>query len=417
MNELMKGLAVLGASMRGADFSDDELRELDGLQHPTPASENLQKKLGFLLPKYSCQVLPKADPWLDMKWPNDRAQPTPPKSSPTPPVDSSKAGTLEEWSWLDNLDEVSGGQLRGKLSSEESLMLVREPFVQWPQSLRDKVMPYLGVDLDEDEEFEAEFDEPIAEAIKESTMGYDPNTKPPRPWFAGFVFVNHARKVTKEALNAQLPSELLGFFEAEISLIRAMRTAVGLVPDNGKSNNQMIEDVLSLVPKNASDQLRRYLTRDQIVSLGGTGQYGVPNYTLRHNDGRHAKFTSPDETLTELTDEYRDEQKRRIRRLENIAEDVFCHVYLTLKRDELLYYADDNLESETDFEEFREAWKTYGCFGNEKDMRKAFDEGDMKHPAWAKLLSQRQEDILDSFRDDHRSYFAGEADERDAIYH
>jgi len=248
-------------------------------------------------------------------------------------------------------------------------------------------------------------------------MGYDPNTRPPRPWFAGFVFVKHAREVTKEAMKANHPAQLLGFVKAEINLIRAMRTAVGLVPDSGVSNNQMIEDVLPLVPKDVSDQLRRYLGKNQDISLGGTGQYGVPNYILRHTDGRHGSFTSPDETLADLIVEYREEQRRRIRRLENIAEDVFCHIYLTLKRDELLYYADDNLESDTEFEEFREAWKAHGCFGNEKDMRKAYEEGDMKHPAWARLLSLRQEDILDSYRDDHRSYFAGEADERDAIYH
>lgn len=399
--------------MRGNELNEDELGELDRLREPGQASKSLKQKLGFAMPNFHCKVEPKADPWLDMKWPTDRAQLTPAESAPTQPQDNSATRTSEETFWLMALDAASEGQLRGQLSSEESLMLVRTPFNQWSQSLKDKVMPYLELD----DENEAEIDEPIAGEIKETPMGYDPNTKPPRPWFAGFVFVKHARTIAKEALKAQHPSELLGFFEAEISLIRAMRTAVGLVPDSGKSNNQMIEDVLSLVPKDVSDQLRRYLTREQTISLGGTGQYGVPNYTLRHADGRYASFTSPDDTLAELTDEFRDEQKRRIRRLENIAEDVFCHVYLTLKRDELLYDAGDNLESDTDFEEFREAWKAHGCFGNEKDMHKAFDEGDMKHPAWAKLLSQREEDILDSFRDDHRSYFAGEADERDAIYH
>ena len=70
-------------------------------------------------------------------------------STSTQPRENSPRRTGEETLWLLELDAASEGQLRGKISNEEALTLVRTPFEQWPQELKDKVIPYL--DLEEDD--------------------------------------------------------------------------------------------------------------------------------------------------------------------------------------------------------------------------------------------------------------------------
>lgn len=78
-----------------------------------------------------------------------QAQPNLSPSTSTPPQDGSPQNQGEEILWLLELDAASEGQLRGKISNEEALTLVRTPFEQWPQELKDKVIPYL--DLEEDD--------------------------------------------------------------------------------------------------------------------------------------------------------------------------------------------------------------------------------------------------------------------------
>jgi hypothetical protein len=48
------------------------------------------------------------------------------------------------------LAEASNGALRDMPMSEVKI-LTRVPFDQWPESLRDKVLPYLDLTEDEDE--------------------------------------------------------------------------------------------------------------------------------------------------------------------------------------------------------------------------------------------------------------------------
>ena len=55
MDDLMKGLLVVGAAMRGSDLSEDELQELDQLEEPAQASQGLKEKMALVIPNLTSE--------------------------------------------------------------------------------------------------------------------------------------------------------------------------------------------------------------------------------------------------------------------------------------------------------------------------------------------------------------------------
>ncbi len=174
-------------------------------------------------------------------------------------------------------------------------------------------------------------------------MGYDTNTNPPPIWFAGRVFMLEARKclARKKAEDPLWFYHLADLYEARINVIRAMRAALGCPPVPASKQQGQAEDISSRMSPAGYSKLTAALATNFKTRFGGTGQYGVPNYTITNKKtGEQADATNASSPLFQsLLELAYTERLAHFKILARCVRDLFFEeVYLPNKQYDMFYY-------------------------------------------------------------------------------
>jgi len=188
-------------------------------------------------------------------------------------------------------------------------------------------------------------------------MGYDLNDSPPPIWFAGRIFMQEARKclARKKADEPLTFYHLADLFEARINVVRALRAALGLPPEPDRKQRDQSEDLSSRMSPAGYIKLTAALSSDFKASFGGTGQYGVPNYTIKNKQtGEHADATNAASPLFQsLLKLAYAERLAHFQNLSRCVRDLFFEeVYLPNKQYDMFYYHPAENMSNEEFHDY-----------------------------------------------------------------
>ena len=205
-------------------------------------------------------------------------------------------------------------------------------------------------------------------------MGYATNDNPPRTWFAGRLFLEEARRcIARRKPDAPLEyGFLIDLCEAKINLLRGIRAALGMAPDCGRCIEDMVVGMKERIPEVDYQKLYDLALAEMSTSFGGSGQYGVPNYTIRDKKtDASGSATSPNSPLFQkLLKQAYDERICNLKDMFSLLEKLFFDlVYVPGKKSDMFYY--HPIESMTE-EDFLEYVVDHGFAANLEEARQKY---------------------------------------------
>ena len=244
-------------------------------------------------------------------------------------------------------------------------------------------------------------------------MGYIPNLYPSRRWFAGYVFITFAKNILEEAKSANTAWELTRFYEAEISMIRGIRSVLKLCPDGENGDHEMLKEALSLLPEDLRQEAKtKYFDFTRKIELRSFYSH---YFYIRDSSGRKSEFSSPTADHDSLVLDYKVEYMTHMNQLMDLAENIFFHVYQEDRGDDLFESFTAPHEF-TDIDDFKKYWDRAELAHDEEEIEKAYELGDDNNPAWKLANKVREEACIDNMQSMHRDYFRDGCRETAAIW-
>ncbi len=247
-------------------------------------------------------------------------------------------------------------------------------------------------------------------------MGYSTNTNPPKRWFAGRVYMLEAQNCLKRRKGDEplTINHIIDLIECKINIVRAIRAAVGLEPESDKLKKDQIEDFRTKVSEAGFKKLSVIFFTNFENSVGGSGQYGVPNFSIKNSKtGETASATdSKSELYQKLLKLAYEERRAHIKELSGHIRDLFFdEVYVPGKKHDMFYY--HPAESMTQ-EEFNQYVVRHGFAATEKEAEEKFP--DMYDSKDVELQQCFRNDTINDYRISHHAEF-WDYNERDSIRH
>lgn len=174
-------------------------------------------------------------------------------------------------------------------------------------------------------------------------MGYETSDNPPRNWFAGRLYLEEAQRcVGRRKKDAPIEFDhLIDLYEAKVNLLRGVRAALGLAPDAGRCFQETVEGIKGRLDEGLYQKLLAVTMEEMGTSIGGTGQYGVPNFTIRdRKTDESADATSPNSpAFQKLLKQAYDERMANLRAMFACIQNIFFEaVYVPGKKRDMFYY-------------------------------------------------------------------------------
>lgn len=171
-------------------------------------------------------------------------------------------------------------------------------------------------------------------------MGYETNVAPPRPWFCGHVYLKHAKELMEGIPNdSEKIQDLTKIVAARLNIMRGIRVALRLPPEDYRANDAFLEGLDGRVAIERLEELKGFLLCDFRYSIDGTGQYGVPNYSIRDKKYPEARFSVLAEEGKKLLGQLTSERIKALNGLMAVAMEIFFwDVYVPEKQDDIHYY-------------------------------------------------------------------------------
>ena len=185
-------------------------------------------------------------------------------------------------------------------------------------------------------------------------MGYNTSDNPPRNWFAGRLYLEEAQRCVGRR-NKDAPIEfdhLIDLYEAKVNLLRGVRAALGLAPDAGRCFQETVEGIKGRLDEGLYQKLLAATMEEMGTSIGGTGQYGVPNFTIRdRKTDESADATSPNSpAFQKLLKQAYDERMANLRAMMACIQNIFFEaVYVPGKKYDMFYYHPTESMEEEEF--------------------------------------------------------------------
>jgi hypothetical protein len=247
-------------------------------------------------------------------------------------------------------------------------------------------------------------------------MGYDTNDNPPKSWFAGRVFIAEAQNCVRRR-NKEEPlkfEHLVDLYESRVNLLRAIRVAVGMPPEHVKSDQHEHEEIQDRLSAEGWQKLSEILSIKRVISIGGSGQYGVPNFTITNKEtGEKASATTPEDPLFQkLLKQAYDERFENVKVLSLCIRDLFFdEVYVPNNSREMFYYHPAESMNQGEFNRYV---IKHGFAATLAEAEEKFP--DMYSDKDVELQKCFHNDVLANYRIRHHNEFWS-FQERDSIYH
>ena len=247
-------------------------------------------------------------------------------------------------------------------------------------------------------------------------MGYSTNTNPPKRWFAGRVYMVEAQNCLKRR-KADEPitiNHIIDLIECKLNMVRAIRAAVGMDPESDKPRNAQLEDFKTKVSEAGFKKLSVIFVTNFQTSVGGTGQYGVPNFSIKNSKtGVSASATdAKSELYPKLLKLAYEERKAHIKELDKQIQDFFFdEVFVPGKKHDMFYYHPSENMSQ---EQFNRYVVSHGLASTEEEAEEKFPV--MNDPKDVELQQCFRNDIINDYRISHHAEFWA-YNEYDSIRH
>ena len=247
-------------------------------------------------------------------------------------------------------------------------------------------------------------------------MGYGTNDNPPRNWFAGRLYLEEAQRCVGRRMKDDpiVFDHLVDLYEAKVNLLRGVRAALGMAPDTGRCFQETVENIKGGLDEGLYQKLREVTMEEMATSIGGTGQYGVPNFTIRDKKtDESADATSPSSpTFQKLLKQAFDERMVNFRAMLACIQDIFFKaVYVPGKKHDMFYY---HLTESMDEDEFYQYVINHGFATTREEAEAKYPQKyDYQDPALDECFRQDTLRFYRSIHDDQFWTFA----ERHSIRH
>lgn len=248
-------------------------------------------------------------------------------------------------------------------------------------------------------------------------MGYDPNTSPPRRWFAGRTYLEKAKQCVdaKASTTTICFRDLIDLFEAKLNVLRGFRAAFLLAPDNNKTLDGMLAELKPQMTEAGFQKLATIFQTKYKVSYGGTGQYSVPNFDLVHRETqeRCAATQASSPVFEKLLRQAFDERVAHIQILFACAIDLFFEeIYCQDKKRDMFAGIPE------DWPEPQEAYRMIARHG----LADSPEDAERKYPNYVdgkdeKITRMFHDYVIAHYRSEHDADFFWKSRETDSIYH
>jgi hypothetical protein len=213
-------------------------------------------------------------------------------------------------------------------------------------------------------------------------MGYVHNFYPSKRWFCGREFLIKSKLVLEKLkvldvqfIDLDILSELI---LARINVLRGIRSALLLPPDDDSKNYVELLDELKVKMKNLELflKLKSLFNKDFNVKFYGYVSYGVLNYEFISKEGQKVSLCMDvndkiPNNAKELVEKAFLERIRNLEDLLNIAYEIFFEeVYLIDRRESFYEYSFDDLYELSDLASIL---VNYGLYKTEEEVIKKFE--------------------------------------------
>ena len=205
-------------------------------------------------------------------------------------------------------------------------------------------------------------------------MGYDTNIAPPRPWFCGHPYLKEATRLINSvsADNPSIRRDLTTIIAARLNIMRGIRVAVKLVPEDYAAKDILLEGLEEHVGAERFNRLKAHLHGEFRYSIGGTGQYGVSNYTINDKNNPDSSFSALDLEGQALLPKLIEERLEAVNCLMRDAIDIFYwDAYVPEKQYDIHYY---DIRDGMGTDEILEMIVEFGFAENEAEARSRWGE-------------------------------------------
>lgn len=249
-------------------------------------------------------------------------------------------------------------------------------------------------------------------------MGYDTNIAPPRPWFCGRVYLKEAKTLIDSIPSkGRTVRDVATCLAARLNIMRGIRVALQLASEDYSAKDVLWAGLEERIEPDRAQSLKCAYRPNFRYHIGGTGQYGVPNFQIV--DNQHSEHESVSATSSEAADLISalvDERIAAANRLMAQAIEIFSwDVFVPEKQDDIHYY---DIREGMDDENILEAIVDFGFAATIEDARNrwgdriAADNLDLGEEVDLAFRKWNEESWVDMVNDDFWGW-----EENLSIYH